>query len=295
MDNYDWSLFWWCSNSSRQALRGDSALDLLDRPAFGALQQLGSASSLESSSTGSSGKFVHPTTLKHDHLKVAAAVDLSKERDHHQQEWQQQRRQQEHGEQHREEHREQHREQKREQKRDQQYVRVDGLPDYDYELLHVLSHPGSLSPSSGQHSNIWTDLELRRLHEAVENFGRDWKAVATYVGNRSNAQCHMKVDLEVRAGRMREPEGKQMHMVWTEDEYAKLVDAIIYCGRDWKAVAARVGTRTRQQCRNKVLKEVEAGRMEDPKRKPRGGQQRKCVAEDDELDTPAPKRVRADQ
>jgi hypothetical protein len=233
--------------SNVQASRGDSGVDRVEHPTFGALRRLGSAFS----------------TLKHDHLKVAAAVDLSEERDQQQRQRQHQHQQQQQQQQHREHHLEPHLEQQLAQQREEQR-----------EQQYALSHPGSTWPSSCQQANSWTDLELRRLLEAVDNFGRDWKAVARYVGNKSNSQCHMKVDLEVRAGRMREPEGKQTHVLWTEDEYAKLVDAIGVCGRDWKAVAARVGTRTRQQCRNKVLKEVEAGRMEDPERKPRGGQQR---------------------
>jgi hypothetical protein len=35
-------------------------------------------------------------------------------------------------------------------------------------------------------------------------------------------------------------------------------------GRDWVAVSRDVGSKTRQQCKNKITTEVAAGRMEEP-------------------------------
>jgi len=53
----------------------------------------------------------------------------------------------------------------------------------------------------------WQNEEIDRLYEAVGKHGRDWKSVASMVGTKTNEQCRIKVQTEVNAGRMKQPEG----------------------------------------------------------------------------------------
>ena len=51
---------------------------------------------------------------------------------------------------------------------------------------------------------------------------------------------------------------------WSAGELRLLLVALRRHDRDWAAVARSVGSKTRQQCRDKVKKEVAAGRLQEP-------------------------------
>jgi hypothetical protein len=112
--------------------------------------------------------------------------------------------------------------------------------------------------------STWTTGELRLLHVAVGRHGRDWAPVARRVGSKSRQQCRAKVDVEVAAGRMQEPGGKQLRDSWSKVELGALKRAVALHGRDWDAVARSVLSRTKQQCMNKASLEIAAGRMQEP-------------------------------
>ncbi len=105
---------------------------------------------------------------------------------------------------------------------------------------------------------LWSQAELIKLKAAVDRHGRDWAAVSRDVDSKTAHQCSIKVNTEVLAGRMQEPGGKQEP--WSQAELILLEAAIARHGRDWAAVARDVG-RTNEQCRNKVVFEVAAGRL----------------------------------
>ena len=69
---------------------------------------------------------------------------------------------------------------------------------------------GRLSEPKGKiQRKAWTAKETARLYNAVENYGRDWMAVAKAVGGtRTNNYCRKKVQVEVKAGRLSEPKGQ---------------------------------------------------------------------------------------
>ncbi len=54
----------------------------------------------------------------------------------------------------------------------------------------------------------WSQAELVQLKAAVDRHGRDWVAVSRDVGSKTRHQCLNKVRIEVAAGRMEEPGGK---------------------------------------------------------------------------------------
>jgi hypothetical protein len=110
-----------------------------------------------------------------------------------------------------------------------------------------------------QHS--WSQVELGALQRAVVRHGRDWVAVASSVGSKTRQQCLDKVRVEVATGRMQEPAGKKVQNSWSQVELEALQQAVALHGRDWVAVASSVGSKTRQQCLDKVRVEVAAGRM----------------------------------
>ncbi len=91
--------------------------------------------------------------------------------------------------------------------------------------------------------------------------GRDWAAVASSVGSKTTQQCMHKVATEVAAGRKQEPGGKLVQHSWSQVELDALKRAVALHGKDWAAVASSVGSKTREQCKRKVDKEVPAGRM----------------------------------
>jgi hypothetical protein len=110
----------------------------------------------------------------------------------------------------------------------------------------------------------WSQAELVQLKAAVDRHCRDWVSVSRDVGSKTKEQCLNKVFHEVGAGRMQEPGGKQEHESWSQVELDQLKAAVDRHGRDWVSVSRHVGSKTRQQCSDKVDNEVAAGRMEEP-------------------------------
>jgi hypothetical protein len=119
-------------------------------------------------------------------------------------------------------------------------------------------------PDGKREQESWSQAELIQLKAAVDRHGRDWAAVSRDVGSKTDQQCLRKVKFEVAAGRMQEPGGKQEQESWSQDELIKLKAAVDRHGRDWVSVSRDVGSKTRQQCINKVKIEVAAGRMQEP-------------------------------
>ncbi len=129
------------------------------------------------------------------------------------------------------------------------------------QLLHIAA--GRMQePGGNLVQDSWSEVELGALEQAVTLHGRDWAAVARSVGSKTNEQCRRKVSVEVAAGRMQEPGGKRVQDSWSEVELGALEQAVAQHGRDWVAVARSVGSKTVQQCQNKVSVEVAAGRMQ---------------------------------
>jgi predicted SprT family Zn-dependent metalloprotease len=114
-------------------------------------------------------------------------------------------------------------------------------------------------PGGKQVKDSWRKGELLRLMKAVSRHGRDWSAVSCDVSSKTSEQCIKKVATEVAAGHMKEPGGKRVRGSWSKAELLRLSKAVSRHGRDWAAVSYDVGSKTQEQCRNKVTKEVAAG------------------------------------
>jgi hypothetical protein len=102
---------------------------------------------------------------------------------------------------------------------------------------------GSLDPDIT--SGKWTVEEEANLTEAVKKYGdNNWVAVAALVPGRNNRQC-----------RHRWVEGLDPNIKrrgWTPDEDAKLIDTVKEHGvSNWAAVAVMVPGRTKKQCRQR--------------------------------------------
>jgi hypothetical protein len=121
-------------------------------------------------------------------------------------------------------------------------------------------------PPRKQEHRSWTAVEVQRLHAAVQKHGSNWVAVSEAVGTKTSQQCQDKLTSEVSKGRMPWPGGpRKRRFAWTRREQHKLRNAIVQFGRDWVAIAKHVGTKSRQQCLDKVRIEVAAGRLaKDP-------------------------------
>ena len=119
-------------------------------------------------------------------------------------------------------------------------------------------------PGGKRFRNPWSKAELVKLRMAVGQHGRDWVAVSRDVRCKTSDQCRNKVRSEVAAGRMQEPGGKQVQDSWRKVELLRLSKAVSRHGRDWVAVSRDVGSKTKQQCHDKVAREVAAGRMQEP-------------------------------
>jgi hypothetical protein len=90
----------------------------------------------------------------------------------------------------------------------------------------------------------WTPAEDAKLTKAVKKYGKDWVAVATLVPGRTNLQC-----LRRWVGPLNLSNGKKG--TWTQEEDAKLTDAVKKHGKDWVAVAKLVPGRTNLRCRSR--------------------------------------------
>jgi hypothetical protein len=92
--------------------------------------------------------------------------------------------------------------------------------------------------------------------------GRDWVAVSKEVNSgKTRVQCNTKGLAEIAAGRIPEPGAKVNLLAWTEAEISCLKDAVGRHKRNFVAIAKEVGTKTRQQCKDKVNFEIQAGRL----------------------------------
>jgi hypothetical protein len=90
----------------------------------------------------------------------------------------------------------------------------------------------------------WTPEEDAKLTDAVNKHGdNNWVAVAARVPGRTNAQCRH------RWAKCLDPTNEHTVGKWTEEEDAKLTDAVTELGeKSWAAVAALVPSRTNTQC-----------------------------------------------
>jgi hypothetical protein len=117
-------------------------------------------------------------------------------------------------------------------------------------------------PGGKQVHESWSQAELIQLKAAVDRHGRDWFAVWRDVGSKTRLQCQQKVMIDVAAGRMEEPGGKQVQEgSWCQAELIQLKAAVDRHGCDWVAVWRDVGSKTAQQCQHKVSSEIAAGRI----------------------------------
>ncbi len=119
-------------------------------------------------------------------------------------------------------------------------------------------------PGDKQYHHQWSKGELGALSKAVILHGRNWVKVAILVSTKTKEQCKDKVYVEVAAGRMQEPGGKREQESWSQAELVQLKAAVDRHGRDWAAVSRDVGSKTTQQCYNKVFFEAASGRMLEP-------------------------------
>ncbi len=115
-------------------------------------------------------------------------------------------------------------------------------------------------PGGKREHELWSQAELTQLKAAVDRHGRDWASVSRDVGSKTRQQCLGKVKVEVAAGRMQEPGGKQEQESWSQAELVQLKTAVARHGRDWVSVSRDVGSKTSQQCQHKLSGEVRAGR-----------------------------------
>jgi myb proto-oncogene protein len=99
----------------------------------------------------------------------------------------------------------------------------------------------TLDPANTGKEGKWTPAEDAKLTKAVKKYGKDWVAVATLPPGRTNAQCYHRW-----VGPLNLSNGKKG--TWTQEEDAKLTDAVKKHGKDWVAVAELVSSRTNAQC-----------------------------------------------
>jgi hypothetical protein len=117
-------------------------------------------------------------------------------------------------------------------------------------------------PPKKQVHVFWTPEEQQKLHAAVGLLGRDWVAVADAVNSgKTRVQCMSKALHAIASGHIPDPGAKVSRFAWTEAEVARLKDAVARHKRNFVAIAKEVGTRTRQQCNDKVKVEIQAGRL----------------------------------
>jgi hypothetical protein len=99
----------------------------------------------------------------------------------------------------------------------------------------------------------WTPDEDKKLRDAVgahsANGANDWEKIAALVPSRTKAQCRNRWRcLSVSKNKPKAVRARK----WTEDEDEKLRDAVpTQGGKNWKAIAELVPTRTQNQCRNR--------------------------------------------
>jgi hypothetical protein len=118
----------------------------------------------------------------------------------------------------------------------------------DTPTVPVTHTPATSLPSAGVSRaprRTWNEEEDTKLAEGVKRHGTDWVAVAALVHGRTNVQCHHRWTQTL------DPNIGKKAAKWTQEEDAKLIEAVKRHGIDWVAVAALVPGRTNRQCRRR--------------------------------------------
>jgi uncharacterized protein (DUF2237 family) len=104
----------------------------------------------------------------------------------------------------------------------------------------------SIDRASGRKGK-WTAVEDSKLKDAVQTHGgKNWIAISALVPGRTKRQCEYRWQdaLDPSIDQANGRTGR-----WTEDEVAKLKDAVLtHGGKNWVAIAALVPGRTKNQC-----------------------------------------------
>jgi hypothetical protein len=111
-----------------------------------------------------------------------------------------------------------------------------------------LVSPAALLPiatTSRAPPRSWKPVEDAKLTEAVKKYGEDWVKVAKLVSGRTNSQCRHRWVYTLDHAKT----GKEG--TWTQEEDAKLTDAVKRYSNNWVAVAKLVPSRTHRQCRRR--------------------------------------------
>ncbi len=122
---------------------------------------------------------------------------------------------------------------------------------------------------SSHDGGVWDSVSTHHLIVAVEKYGRNWKAVAEYVGGgKSVKQCQHKVGHLVRVKLLAEPPNKRVRTIqeWDQQSNESLKLAVMKYGRDWDTIASVVsnGQFNHEQCRKRADALFKAGVLEKP-------------------------------
>ena len=139
---------------------------------------------------------------------------------------------------------------------------------------HHLRNPQN---QSGRSNKFWSEDEDRALLDAVENaethsHGRNagrpnWEAIAVRVKGRNKNQCRDRYNRYLRNPPNQSGRNQKF---WSEDEDRALLDAVentephsagSHAGRpNWEAIAERVKSRNKRQCRLRYQKYIRGPR-----------------------------------
>ena len=137
-----------------------------------------------------------------------------------------------------------------------------GGQDAQLLLLRAVAAAAAVETSAGRSDALdkaarWRDLSAL-LHKRA-------KTARRAVGRRKEQQLlQLQPRDVVTRGKLNNARRGERPSNWSAGELRLLLEAVRKYGRDWAAVASSVGSKTRQQCRHKVDKEVAAGRMQEP-------------------------------
>lgn len=96
----------------------------------------------------------------------------------------------------------------------------------------------------------WTSDEDMRLQEGVKQFGDSkWKMVSAFVATRSPAQCLHRWRFSIKPSISRRK--------WTEEDDAKLLEAVAKHGKSWSLIGQYMGDRTGAQCRERYCNRLD--------------------------------------
>ena len=120
---------------------------------------------------------------------------------------------------------------------------------------------------------MWTEEEKNKFNIAINKYGKNFKRISKFIGNRTYKSC-MGYGATFRRIHKdsQDPEyieilrilKQEKPLIWTADEKAKFMKPVVLYRKEWQKIANYVGSRNHKQCNRFRTRFIEKYRNSHP-------------------------------